>query len=80
MLTTTTRGVPRASKNASFGVTAQTAKSIAFAGPGDGKAMVSQAGEVAAYAQTSQSSFDQWQTNPSDKTKNWVGTESGGRS
>lgn len=75
MITSFTKGAPRASKVGSFGVTAQTAKAASFAGTGDGRTTVAQANEVASYSQASQTPADQWQVNTGDSTRRWVGTE-----
>lgn len=67
MLTSYTEAVPRASKAASYGLTAQNAGAISLAGPADGNMAVAQAHEVAAIAQASRSNADQWQTDPREK-------------
>jgi len=64
MLTSYAEDVPRASKAASVGLTAQNANTVALAGPSDGNMVVAQAHEVASVAQASKSSADQWQTSP----------------
>lgn len=61
MLTSDTGYVPKASKAASYGTTAQNADSVALAGPADGKLVVAQANEIASVAQSSISNADSWQ-------------------
>jgi hypothetical protein len=70
MLVTYTPNIPRASKAGSFGVTAQTANSIALAGASNGKLTMAQSEFTAAIAQASRSSADQWKT-AQDDGKKW---------
>lgn len=53
--------VPKASRAASYGTTAQNADSVALAGPADGTLVVAQANEVASVAQAARSNMDSWQ-------------------
>jgi hypothetical protein len=75
MLTSRAAFVPKASRAASYGTTAQNADSVALSGPADGKIALAQANEVAAMSQAASSNADSWQQTRGDVGKNIRGRD-----